>query len=166
MCDFFWLSPADQGDLSDVVRASLQQQQPPLLPPVVPPPTTVRSHGSLVSQHLPEEEEELLVRGNNNGVMGLLVGTNDDAGCDRALYPHHYQQPEADHQGLLIPQQLMSSSSFVEPREDDVADAPVLDELGVMDMAMAAHADHSPSIKRRFESQVHFHDCMHMHPYI
>lgn len=146
MCDFFWLSPADQGDLSDVVRASLQQQPPShhRLPLGTPAPA-VRSHGSLGSHHLPEEEEELLVHG--NGGMGLMVSSSI-AGCDRALYPQHHH-PEAE--GLLIPQQLMSSSSFVvELREDDVANTPaVLDELGLEDMAMAPHPDHAPSIKRR-----------------
>ncbi|OEL31958.1 putative WRKY transcription factor 35 [Dichanthelium oligosanthes] len=164
MCDFFWLSPADQGDLSDVVRASLHQQPSPhlRLPPATPEPT-VCGHGSLGSHHLPEEEEELqplqgrvnnlgdddhdwqrqLVHG--NGGMGLMViGSN--GGCDQALYPQHH--PEAE--GLLIHPQLMPGPqpSFVE-REDDVANAPVvLDELG-LDMAMAPHPHHAPSIKRR-----------------
>ncbi|CAN6319026.1 unnamed protein product [Urochloa humidicola] len=152
MCDFFWLSPADQGDLSDIVRAASLQQQPPPhhhrpLPPASPAPTVSCSNGSsLGSHHLPEEEESLL-HGNNGG-MGLMVGSN--TGRDRALlFPQHH--PEAEE--LLIPQ-MRSNSSFVEREEDDAGNAApvvVLDELG-LDMAMAPHhpdAVAAPSIKRR-----------------
>ncbi|CAN6299989.1 unnamed protein product [Urochloa humidicola] len=144
MCDFFWLSPADQGDLSDVVRAASLQQQP--LPPAPPAPTVFCSNGS--HHHLPAEEEELPVHG--NGGMGLMVGS--DAYCrDRALLYHPQHHPEVEEP--LIPQ-IRSNSSFVEREEDDAANAAavvLLDELG-LDMAMAPHHPHAvaaPSIKRR-----------------
>ncbi|CAL4932521.1 unnamed protein product [Urochloa decumbens] len=134
MCDFFWLSPADQGDLSDVVRAAARslQQQPP---PATPAPTVFCSNGSLSSQqHLPEEEEDLLVHGNGGG-MGLMV------------FPQHHH---AEAEALLIPQLISSSTSFAE-REDDAANAPlVLDELGLEMAPTASHHPHAaPSIKRR-----------------
>nr|CAB3495130.1 unnamed protein product [Digitaria exilis] len=161
MCDFFWLSPADQGDLSDVVRASLNQP-----PPLSIPSPTLFSHG----RRLPEDEEDLLPlqdRGNlgddgdhywqrhlvhGNGAMELMVGSN--SGCDyHALYPQHH--PEVD-QGLLVPhlmsglqpqsQQCDSISGFGEREDDHVANAPVVqDELGP-DTPIIPHA---PSIKRR-----------------
>ncbi|KAJ1296068.1 hypothetical protein BS78_01G270900 [Paspalum vaginatum] len=166
MCDFFWLSPADQGDLSDVVRASLQQAPAPAPHHRLP----ACSHGSLLvgCHHMPEEEELLppppgrvnchddyqhdearsqqLVHG-NGGVAGMiLVGSNDSGcACDHraSLYPQHYP----DSEGLLMIPQLVSgpqprpcaSSNFPE-REDD---APVLDEHGLDAMATA------PAIKRR-----------------
>ncbi|CAL4924056.1 unnamed protein product [Urochloa decumbens] len=141
MCDFFWLSPADQGDLSDVVRAaaSLQHQPPPpphhcpLPPATTPAPTVFCSNGSLRSHRLPEEEEDLLVHGNG-----------------RMVFPP--QQPEAE--GLLIPQ-LISSSSFVERDEDDAANAApvVLDELGIDMPAMAPYQPHAASSIKRRKSQ-------------
>ncbi|RLN19916.1 putative WRKY transcription factor 14 [Panicum miliaceum] len=163
MCDFFWLSPADQGDLSDVVRASLQQQPPHLRLPATPAPT-VCSHGSLGS-HLLEVEELLPLQGrvnlgdddheahlqpqrqlvHGNGGMGLMVGSN-------ALYPQHHPQAE----GLAIPKLMSgqpqpplcaSSSSFAE-REDDAANAPAVPEELGLDTTMAPHP-HAPSIKRR-----------------
>ncbi|CAN6288647.1 unnamed protein product [Urochloa humidicola] len=153
MCDFFWLSPADQGDLADVVRAaSLQhQQQPPppphhrRLPPVTPAAPTVCSYGSLDSQHLPEEEEEphLLAHHDNGGMGRLMFGFGgSDGGCDdHAMNPkHHPDQAE----GLVIPQ-LLSSSSFAEREEDDAAA-----NAAPLDTAMAPHHPHAaPSIKRR-----------------
>ena len=179
MCDFFWLSPADQGDLSDVVRASLQPPPPPphhhRLPAATPAAPTVCSLGS---HHLPEEEGLLLLQAgrvnfdgddhdearsqrqqqlvHGNGGMGLMqLGSKGSGGCAcdhaAALCPQHH--PEAEG---LIPQpmsrsqpQLCASSSSFVERDDD---GPVLEEH-VLDMAMAPHP-HTSAIKRRFVRSV------------
>jgi hypothetical protein len=160
MCDFFWLSPADQaGDLSDVVRASLQPPPPPPHHHRLPPPE--EEEGLLLLQARvnfdgddhDEARSQQLVHG--NGSMRLMLGSNGSGGCAcdhaAALCPQHH--PEAER---LIPQppmsgpqpQLCAASSFVVERDDD--DAPVLEEH-VLDMATAPHPHpHTSAIKRRF----------------
>ncbi|TVU31512.1 hypothetical protein EJB05_23199 [Eragrostis curvula] len=165
MCDFFWPSPADQGDLSDVVRASLQQ-----LPVVATPgAATVYSHESLGAHDLPEEEEELLplqganCRGDDldhYGVhlqqqqlvhgdgMGVMVSSSSSS-CDPLLLQSSPSYPQAD-QGLIQhvmsgPPQQLGAAGVVE-RECE-AGALEMDEHG-LDMAMDAHP-HAPVIKRR-----------------
>ncbi|KAG0550052.1 hypothetical protein BDA96_01G306500 [Sorghum bicolor] len=159
MCDFFWLSPADQaGDLSDVVRASLQPPPPPPHHHRLPPPE--EEEGLLLLQARvnfdgddhDEARSQQLVHG--NGSMRLMLGSNGSGGCAcdhaAALCPQHH--PEAER---LIPQppmsgpqpQLCAASSFVVERDDD--DAPVLEEH-VLDMATAPHPHpHTSAIKRR-----------------
>ncbi|XP_066344209.1 uncharacterized protein [Miscanthus floridulus] len=167
MCDFFWLSPADQGDLSDVVRASLPP--PPhhhRLPAATPAAPTVCSLGS---NHLPEEEGLLLLQArvnfdgddrdearsqrqqqlvNGNGSMALLLGSNGSGGCAcdhaAALCPQHHPEAEGLIPQLMSgPQPQLCASSFVE-RDDN---GPVLKEH-VLDIAMAPHP-HTWAIKRR-----------------
>ncbi|XP_062201468.1 probable WRKY transcription factor 14 [Phragmites australis] len=150
MCDFFWLSPADQGDLSDVVRASLQQPTPP-------------------HHRLPSEEDEellLLLQGGDDDhdrvhlqqlvhgdAMGFMVSSNSGSSCDHAVLwqssPSYPLQP-LQSEGLI--RRIMSGpppqlgANDVE-REGD-ATAPEMDEHG-LDMAMAPHHPHAPAIKRR-----------------
>ncbi|XP_062205648.1 probable WRKY transcription factor 14 [Phragmites australis] len=168
MCDFFWLSPADQGDLSDVVRASLQHPRPHHRLPstvVTPTATTVCTHGS---HDLPAHEEELL----------LLQGLNCACGGDDHAEVVHLQQQQLVHgdgMGFMVssssgsydhPVLLQSSPSYPQPlqpeglirhimsepanvveREGDAA-APEMDEHG-LHTAMAPPHPHAPPIKRR-----------------
>jgi hypothetical protein len=69
MCDLFWPSPGEQGDLSDIVRASLH------------PPHHHQLPTAPASPYLqPEKEEEynsLLLEGGSGG-GGLVVSHGDD----------------------------------------------------------------------------------------
>lgn len=159
MCDFFWLSPADQGDLSDVVRASLQQ-----LPATTTSPAAAAcSHESLGAGHdnllLVQEvnsrghynhDEHQLVRGDGMGVM-VSAGDSDplllqdSATCAQ---PEPLQTEGLFRHVILSPpsqSQLLGSAGVVEGECDVVA--PEMD----LDMAMDdAHPHHAPAIKRRF----------------
>ncbi|KAM0920156.1 hypothetical protein ACQ4PT_007681 [Festuca glaucescens] len=68
MCDLFWLSPGEQGDLSDVVRASLH-------PPHHHQLTTTPASPYLQSE---EEYNSLLLEGGSGGGGGLVVSHGDD----------------------------------------------------------------------------------------
>jgi hypothetical protein len=176
MCDFFWLSPADLGDLSDVVRESLQPPPPHhhRLPAATPASSAICSSGS---HHLPEEEALLLLQARLNfggddhdearsqlqseqqlvhgssGMVEFMLGSNGSGGCAcdhaAALCPHHHPEGLIPQPTSGPQQQLCAStrSSFVERRDDD---APVLQEH-VLDMAMAPHRPHSSAVKRRFD---------------
>jgi hypothetical protein len=135
MCDLFWPSspPADQGDLSDVVRASLQQ-----LPTVVTPgsaaPCTHASLGGANHHDLPEkDQDELLLvqaRANlhgedqdevhlqqhvgNNG-MGMMVSSNRSGSCDHLLL----QSKPVQHVMSGPPPQLLGAAGIAEIGECD-----------------------------------------------
>jgi hypothetical protein len=169
MGDFFWLSPADQGDLSDVVRASLQQ--------LATPAAGTCSHESLGAGHhdLPEEEELLLLlqgradrRGDDHDALQfqqqLLHGdcSNSSSSYDPLLLqqsPSSYPQPEPLQTEGLIPHvmfgpppQLLGVAKLGECGEVAAAE---MDEHG-LDMAeMDAHP-HGPAIKRRFVVSISF----------
>ncbi|KAL6641525.1 hypothetical protein ACP70R_019706 [Stipagrostis hirtigluma subsp. patula] len=170
MCDFFWLSSADQGDLSDVVRASLQ---PPLRAVATTPPATVCGDGH-VSLSLPEEGDEWLLlqggivnRGGGNhddelhlqqqpvrggDGMGVMVISDGGGGsCDPVLLsppPPYPGAPQALVQPEGLIRHIISGAPRVE-REDDVAAiAPEMDEHA-LEMAMAAPHPHAPAVKRR-----------------
>ncbi|KAK3157271.1 hypothetical protein QOZ80_2AG0118570 [Eleusine coracana subsp. coracana] len=149
MCDFFWLPPADQGDLSDVVRASLQQ----LPTAAIPSAAAACSHESSgAGAHL--QPQQLVEHGNG---MGVMVNSNSSSSsCDPLLLESSppYPQPELLQMAGLTrhvmlsgpPPQLVGAAGVVEG-ECGMA-APEKDEHG-LDMAMDAHPLHAPAIKRR-----------------
>ncbi|KAK3153419.1 hypothetical protein QOZ80_2BG0172320 [Eleusine coracana subsp. coracana] len=175
MCDFFWLPPADQGDLSDVVRASLQQLPTAAIPSAA---TTACSHESSGAghDHLPEKEgkmqganrcggydhdeahlqqqQQLVEHGNG---MGVMVNSNSSSSsCDPLLLESSppYPQPDLLQMAGLTrhvmlsgpPPQLVGAAGVVEG-ECGMA-TPEMDEHA-LDMAMDAHPLHAPAIKRR-----------------
>lgn len=161
MCDFFWLSPADQGDLSDVVRASLQQ--PPHHDLQATPAGDMTGLGS---SYLQPEVELLQLEGGGGDCLvvshgdqqlvhglGMMMSGNTRPCCDHVLlqppsttYPQPQAQPHP--QGMIRQMSrspLQLGSADVE-REGDVAAAPEIDDH--MQMSMAPHP-HVPTIKRR-----------------
>ncbi|KAL6905404.1 hypothetical protein ACP4OV_003005 [Aristida adscensionis] len=174
MCDFFWPSSADQGDLSDVVRASLQQ---PPLPAVAIAPSPSVCGGHVVSLGLPEEEDDepLMLQGVNNhgdddgaahlqqlpvqadaGMEAMVISVGGGA-CGALLSPPSSSPsyPPAPPQALMPPAEgLLIHRIMPRPagadREGDVAGAaPDMDEHAVETATMAAAHPGAPAIKRR-----------------
>jgi hypothetical protein len=181
MCDFFWLSPADQGDLSDVVRASLQQ-----LLAVATPASGTCSHESLGAGHhdLPEEEELLLLlqgRADDHDVLQFqqqqqllrgdcMVSSNSSSSCDPVLLqqsPSSYPQPKPlqtegppiPHVMFGQPPQLLGVAKLGECGEVAAAE---MDEHGVDMTEMDDAHPHGPAIKRRFVMSISISFCLHI----
>ncbi|CAM0955997.1 unnamed protein product [Alopecurus aequalis] len=151
MCDLFWLSPGEQGDLSDVVRASLH------------PPHHHQLPTTPVSSYLqPEEDEEynsLLLEGGD----GLVVSHGDDEhlGMVPMMIGGDNTRFSSDHHVVSMhsPTTMMYPQAHPEPlarmirqpaieKEGDVVVAPEIGDC-LQHMSIVHHPRASAVIKPR-----------------
>ncbi|XP_051198713.1 uncharacterized protein [Lolium perenne] len=152
MCDLFWQSPGEQGDLSDVVRSSLHPLHHHQLP------TTL---GSPYLQ--PEEEYNSLLLQEGSGGGGLVVSHGDDEqlGMVAMMMMGGNTRPTSDHRVASThpPTTTVYPQARQEPlpgmirrpdidREGDVVVAPEIGDR-LQQMSIVHHPRVSAAMKPR-----------------